>query len=65
MAENNFVPPLGSNLPTVFLQNVENFDLAMNSTELTWPDRAGNNRVTLAKLDSVVSSLDTASFTFG
>lgn len=64
MAENNFVPPLGSNLPTVFLQNVENFDLAMNSTELTWPDRAGNNRVTLAKLDSVVSSLDTASFTF-
>ncbi|MFV6905489.1 hypothetical protein ACNPKM_26565, partial [Klebsiella pneumoniae] len=39
MAE--FIPPLGTADPQIFMDNVRRLDQLMQSTELTFPDRAG------------------------
>ncbi|SWY99718.1 flagellar biosynthesis, cell-distal portion of basal-body rod [Klebsiella pneumoniae] len=39
MAE--FIPPLGTADPQIFMDNVRRLDQLMQSSELTFPDRAG------------------------
>ncbi|MFV6997359.1 hypothetical protein ACNPLE_25055, partial [Klebsiella pneumoniae] len=44
MAE--FIPPLGTADPQIFMDNVRRLDQLMQSTELTFPDRAGEQLYT-------------------
>ncbi|HFT3570989.1 TPA: hypothetical protein ACHV55_005625, partial [Klebsiella variicola] len=36
-----FIPPLGTADPQIFMENVRRLDQLMQSSELTFPDRAG------------------------
>ncbi|HCB0413097.1 TPA: hypothetical protein MYM54_003308 [Klebsiella pneumoniae] len=64
MAADELNPPLGTTTPEIFLENVRRLDKAVNGDELTWLDRGNVERAALRKLDDVITSLDTASFTF-
>ncbi|WP_058911866.1 hypothetical protein [Entomohabitans teleogrylli] len=58
------IPPLGSSIPDVLLINATNLDKAMNGYDDKWVDRGGEERSSLRMLDNIITSLDTANFTF-
>lgn len=64
----SFTPPLGSSSPEVLADNATRLDKLMNGRELTVPDRSGEAMKSWFAIqdgfDKIVSSLDTASFTF-
>ncbi|MDK6205970.1 right-handed parallel beta-helix repeat-containing protein [Klebsiella aerogenes] len=70
-----FNPPLGSTNADVFMGNVQRLDELVNGPEATVPDRAGDpldswrgmmgkSQNKLNQLDNIITSLDTANFTF-
>lgn len=73
MAELN--PPLGTTTPEIFLDNVKRADRLVNGPAGTVDDRGGDpldswrlimeqNQTRVEQLDDIITSLDTASFTF-
>ncbi|HBZ1216468.1 TPA: hypothetical protein MJE11_26510, partial [Klebsiella pneumoniae] len=73
MAELN--PPLGTTTPEIFLDNVKRADELVNGPAGTVNDRGGEpldtwrqimavNQAKQDQLDDIITSLDTASFTF-
>lgn len=63
-----FNPPLGSSSPEVLADNASRFDKILNGSELTVPDRSGEALKSWFSIqndfDRIVTSLDTANFTF-
>ncbi len=70
-----FNPPLGSTSPAVLLDNAERLDKLVNGPAADVPDRGGDpldswrlimeqNQTRVEQLDDIITSLDTASFTF-
>lgn len=70
-----FNPPLGSTSPEVLVGNAKRFDELVNGPAADIPDRGGDpldswrlimeqNQTRVEQLDDIITSLDTASFTF-
>ncbi|HDT0329451.1 TPA: hypothetical protein QIA96_005089, partial [Klebsiella pneumoniae] len=70
-----FNPPLGSTSPEVLVGNAKRLDELVNGPPATVPDRAEEpldnwrlimekNQERVDQLDDIITSLDTASFTF-
>ncbi|HBX5005496.1 TPA: hypothetical protein MH436_07395, partial [Klebsiella pneumoniae] len=70
-----FNPELGSTSPAVLLDNAERLDKLVNGPAADVPDRGGDplyswrqimavNQAKQDQLDDIITSLDTASFTF-
>ncbi|PRD12576.1 hypothetical protein CQW29_25410, partial [Pantoea coffeiphila] len=71
----SFTPPLGSTSPEVLADNATRLDKLINGEELTVPDRSGealkswagiqaDSAARLEEIDTIITSLDTANFTF-
>ncbi|MFP8639118.1 hypothetical protein ACLH2A_27285, partial [Klebsiella michiganensis] len=70
-----FNPPLGSTSPEVLVGNAKRLDELVNGPAADVPDRGGDpldswrlimeqNQTRVEQLDDIITSLDTASFTF-